>query len=152
MPCWPADSPVPKLARDAAVVDGNAESSDTGTWPWPACMDRAQERGVGALLLQQVPAQPVGQHHAHAFGGRKVQFVLEPRDTQAGRGAGEHLGDGTVPERRGGRERGRTGAGGQRDGGGGVGGQGGSQYRDWQLIFGGLRLTEMGHVSAGGRG
>jgi len=58
-----------------------------------------------------------------------------------------------VPERRGGRERGR--AGGQRDGGGGVGGvggQGGSQYRDWQLIFGGLRLTEMGHVSADGRG
>ena len=152
MPCWPAARPVPKLARDAAVVDGNAESSDTGTLALAGLQDRAQERGVGGLLLQQVAAQPVGQHHADALGGRQVQFVVESRDAQAGGGAGQDLGDGAVSERRGGRERGRTGAGGQRDGGGGVGGQGGSQYRDWQLIFGGLRLTEMGHVSAGGRG
>src|SRR5688572_22667154 len=36
-PCCPGARPVPRLASEAAVVEGNAESSHTGTSPWPCC-------------------------------------------------------------------------------------------------------------------
>jgi hypothetical protein len=36
MPCCPGATPVPKLDKAAAVVEGNAESTQTGTSPCPA--------------------------------------------------------------------------------------------------------------------
>ncbi len=75
MPCWPGGSPVPKLARAAAVVDGNAESSQTGTSPCPACITE-RRKGVWAdfCFSRFRPRPSASTTHTRDAGGRPRVF------------------------------------------------------------------------------
>ena len=92
---------MPKLARDAAVVDGKAESSQTGTSPWPACMTERRNGVWADFCFSRFRPSPSARTTQTRVGRRQVQRVLEAGDAQAGGGAGEHLGDGAPPVGRG---------------------------------------------------
>src|SRR5919205_70128 len=74
-PCWPGASPVPRLAREAAVVEGKAASSHTGTAPWP-CWIMPRRKGVCAVfcLSRPRPSPSARTTHTRLACGRPSAF------------------------------------------------------------------------------